>query len=164
MKDIFDTKHVEDTDDFVMECIGAGIKDTINGVKLMVILVTAIIVIMISVLMERSFISKEKSEIALMKAMGFRTGSVIAQHTLRFAIVAATASVIAIALGTPVTKLCIDPVFGITGAINGVDYNIKPVEVCVIYPVIVVAATVLGAFFTALCMKTIKASDTADIG
>ena len=164
MKDIFDTKYVEDTDDFVMECIGAGIKDTINGVKLMVILVTAIIVIMISVLMERSFISKEKSEIALMKAMGFRTGSVIAQHTLRFAIVAVTASVIAIALGTPITKLCIDPVFGITGAINGVDYNIKPVEVCVIYPVIVVAATVLGAFFTALCMKTIKASDTADIG
>ncbi len=164
MRDIFDTKYVEDTDDFVMECIGAGVKDTINGVKLMVILVTAIIVIMISVLMERSFISKEKSEIALMKAMGFRTGSVIAQHTLRFAIVAATASVIAIALGTPVTKLCIDPVFGITGAINGVDYNIKPVEVCVIYPVIVVAATVLGAFFTALCMKTIKASDTADIG
>lgn len=164
MRDIFNTRHVDDTDGYVMACIGAGVKDTINGIKLMVLLITAIIVIMISVLMERSFISKEKSEIALMKAMGFKTGSVIAQHTLRFAIVAVIASVIAIALGTPITKLCIDPVFGITGAINGVDYNIKPLEVCVIYPIVVIAATVLGAALTALYMKKIKASDTADIG
>jgi putative ABC transport system permease protein len=164
MKDIFNTRHVDDTDGYVMACIGAGVKDTINGVKLMVLLITAVIVIMISVLMERSFISKEKSEIALMKAMGFKTGSVIAQHTLRFAIVAVIASIIAIALGTPFTKLCIDPVFGITGAINGVDYNIKPIEVCVIYPIVVIAATVLGAALTALYMKKIKASDTADIG
>jgi putative ABC transport system permease protein len=163
MKDIFNTRHVDDTDGYVMACIGAGVKDTINGIKLMVLLITAIIVIMISVLMERSFISKEKSEIALMKAMGFKTGSVIAQHTLRFAIVAVIASIIAIVLGTPITKLCIDPVFGITGAINGVDYNIKPIEVYVIYPIVVIGATVLGAAFTALYMKKIKASDTADI-
>ena len=163
MRDIFDTQNIEDTDGYVMTCIGEGIKDTINGVKFMVILITAIIIIMISVLMERSFISKEKSEIALMKAMGFRTGSVIAQHTLRFAIVAVISSIVSIALGSTVTKLCIDPIFGITGAINGVDYNIKPVEVCVIYPVIVIAATVLGALLTAISMKKIKASDTSDI-
>jgi putative ABC transport system permease protein len=163
MKDIFSTKYVDDTDDFVMHCIGTDIKDTINGVKLMVILITAVIVIMISVLMERSFISKEKPEIALMKAMGFKTRSVIAQHILRFAIVAAVASVISIALCSPVTKLCINPIFSIMGAINGVEYNIKPVEVYFIYPIIVVAATLTGAFFTAIYMKTIKASDTSDI-
>ena len=163
MKDIFDTKNIDDTDGFVMTCIGAGIKDTINGVKFMVILITFIIIIMISVLMERSFISKERSEIALMKAMGFKTGSVIAQHTLRFAIVAVIASIVSIAFGTPVTKLFIDPIFGITGAINGVEYNIKPIEVCIIYPIVVIGATVLGAALTALYMKKIKASDTADI-
>ena len=163
IKDIFDSKYVYDTDGFVMSCIGENIKDTINGVKIMVVLITVIIILMISVLMERSFISKEKPEIALMKAMGFKTRSVIAQHALRFVIVAAAASLLAVALSTPVTKLCIDPVFSIMGAINGVDYNIKPVEVCVIYPVIVIAAAVLGAFLTALGMKKIKASDTSDI-
>ena len=163
IKNIFDTKYVDDTDGFVMSCIGANIKDTINGIKLMVILITAIIIIMISILMERSFITKEKGEIALMKAMGFRTGSVIAQHSLRFAIVAAVASLLSAALSTPVTRLCINPIFSIMGALNGVDYNIRPVEVYVIYPVIVFAATVAGAFFTALCMKRIKASDTSDI-
>jgi putative ABC transport system permease protein len=87
----------------------------------------------------------------------------VAQHTLRFAIVAAVASVISIALCSPVTKLCINPIFGIMGAINGVDYNIRPVEVCIIYPAIIIAVAVAGAFFTALYMRSIKASDTADI-
>ena len=163
MKDIFGTTYIDDTDGFVMACIGQNVKDTINGVKLMVIIITAIIIILISVLMERSFISKEKPEIALMKAMGFKSRSVVAQHTLRFAIVAAVASVISIALCSPVTKLCINPIFGIMGAINGVDYNIRPVEVCIIYPAIIIAVAVAGAYFTALYMRSIKASDTADI-
>ena len=163
VKDIFDTKYVDDTDGFVMSCIGEGVKDTINGVKVFVLLITVIIVIMISVLMERSFISKEKPEIALMKAMGFKSRSVRRQHTLRFLISAAIAAVLAILLSTPVTKLCIDPIFGIMGALDGVEYNIKPVEVFAVYPVIIAAATVLGAYLTAMYMKTIKASDTSDI-
>ena len=118
---------------------------------------------MISVLIERSFISKEKSEIALMKATGFKTRSIIAQHALRFAIVAAASSVIATALCVPFTKLCVDPIFGIMGAINGVEYNINPVEVCIVYPIIVISATLLGAFLTSIYMKKIKASDTSDI-
>ena len=138
-------------------------KNSINSVKLLVLLITVIIIIMISVLMERSFISKEKSEIALMKAMGFKSGSLVRQHTLRFVISASAASILAILLCLPVTKLCIDPVFGIMGALNGVDYNIKPLEVCVIYPIIIIAATIIGAFLTASYMKTIKASDTSNI-
>ena len=163
MKDIFNSKYVDDSDGFVMACIGANIKETINRVKLMVLLITSVIIILISILMERSFISKEKPEIALMKAMGFSTRSVIAQHTLRFAIVAASASVLSILLSTPVTKLCINPIFGIMGAIDGVDYNIKPLEVYALYPVIIIAVAILGASLTALYMRSIKASDTADI-
>ena len=163
MKSVFNTKYVDDTDGFVSACIGKDVTDTLNSVKLLVIIITAIIIIMISVLMERSLISKEKSEIALMKAMGFNTRSVITQHTLRFVIVAVAASVISAVLSLPVTKLCIDPVFSIMGALNGVDYNLKPVEIYAVYPMIVIISTIAGAFITALYMKTIKASDTSDI-
>lgn len=163
MKDIFNTKYVDDSDGFVSACIGKDVTNTLNSVKLLVIVITAIIIIMISVLMERSLISKEKPEIALMKAMGFNTRSVITQHTLRFVIVAIAASVISAVLSLPVTKLCIDPVFSIMGALNGVDYNLKPVEIYAVYPMIVIISTIAGAFITALYMKTIKASDTSDI-
>ena len=163
IKDIFDTKYVDDTDGFVLSCIGSDIRGTLNSVKYLVIAITTIIVIMISVLMERSFISKEKSEIALMKAMGFRSHSIISQHTVRFTITAIISSIAAALLCLPLTKLTIDPIFGIMGAVNGVDYNFRFTEICVVYPILVIAATLLGAFFTAQYMKTIKASDTADI-
>ena len=146
-----------------MQCIGSDLSGMIDSIKLLVLLITVAIIIMISVLMERSFISKEKSEIALMKAMGFRSGSIIAQHTLRFFIVSVIASALSIALCLPFTKLCIDPIFGIMGAIGGVEYNFRFAEVCVLYPLIVISATILGAFLTAQYMKTVKASDTADI-
>ncbi|MCR5601043.1 MAG: FtsX-like permease family protein [Ruminococcus sp.] len=163
IKDIFGTEFVFDADGFVMQCIGSDVSDMIDSVKLLVLLITVAIIIMISVLMERSFISKEKSEIALMKAMGFRSGSIIAQHTLRFFIVSVIASALSIALCLPFTKLCIDPIFGIMGAVSGVEYNFRFAEVCVLYPIIVISATILGAFLTAQYMKTVKASDTADI-
>ena len=163
IKDIFCTKYVDDTDGFVLSCIGSDIRGTLNSVKYLVIAITTIIVIMISVLMERSFISKEKSEIALMKAMGFRSRSIISQHTVRFTITAIISSIAAALLCLPLTKLTIDPIFGIMGAVNGVDYNFRFTEICVVYPILVIAATLLGAFFTAQYMKTIKASDTADI-
>jgi putative ABC transport system permease protein len=164
IKDIYHTKYVYDSNGFIKECIGESVISTINSVKILILFITAAIIIMITVLMERSFISKEKSEIALMKAMGFKSSSIIAHHTIRFIIVAVLASLISIGLCLPVTKMCIDPIFGIMGAINGVDYLFKPVEVCIVYPLIIIASTVTGALITALYMKTIKASDTADIG
>ena len=73
-----------------------------------------------------------------------------------------SASVLA-ALCLPLTNLAIDPVFGIMGAVEGVEYTIDPLEVFVSYPLIILAATALSAFLTALYTKTVKASDTANI-
>ena len=161
LKDIYDTKNVFNAAEFVKDCTGTS--DTIAAVKNMILIVTLLIVILIAVLMERSFISREKAEIALMKAVGFNNGAVIAHHTARFAIVALISSVIAAALCIPLTKLTIDPIMGIMGAVNGVGYEIRPLEIFVIYPLIILAITILAAFITSLYTKTIKSSDTADI-
>lgn len=161
IKKIFDSKKVFNAEDYVKDCVGAA--DIIASVKNLVLLIVFIIIIMICVLMERSFISKEKSEIALMKAIGFRNGSIIAHHTLRFGIISIIASVIASILCIPVTKLVIDPIFAIMGAVSGVGYEIKRLEIFAVYPIIILAVTVTGAFLTALYTKTIKASDTSNI-
>ncbi len=161
LKELYDTGNVFSAADFVKDCTGAS--DIIAAVKNMVLIITLIVVILIAVLMERSFISREKAEIALMKAIGFRNRSVMAHHTLRFAIVALTASVIAAALCLPLTKLAIDPIMGIMGAVNGVGYEIVPGEIFAVYPVIILAVTILAAFMTSLYTNTIRSSDTADI-
>ena len=95
MKDIFDNENVMDTKGFVNDCMGVG--DTIASVKNLVLALSLIIIILLAVLMERSFISKEKTETALMKAVGFNSGSVILHHTLRFGITVFTAVVFCLA-------------------------------------------------------------------
>ncbi len=61
--------------------------DTIDAVKQMVVVLTFILAVLITMLMERSFIVKEQGETALMKAIGIRNGKIYAYHTLRFAFV-----------------------------------------------------------------------------
>lgn len=161
LKEIFDIEYVYDSRGFVDDC--TGVSGIIADVKNMALIVTLIIIVMIAVLMERSFISKEKAEIALMKAMGFRSSSIIAQHALRFAIAVAIAEIVAAALCLPLTKLIMNPIMGIMGATGSIEYSVSPLEQFVLYPIMILAATALGAALTALYTRRIKASDTADI-
>ena len=161
LKDIFDTKQVFNSADFVKDCTGAA--DTIESVKNLVLFITLVIVVLIAVLMERSFISSEKAEIALMKAIGFSNKSIIWHHTLRFAIVAGIASIVAVLFCYPLTKLAMDPVMSVMGAVSGVGYEIVPFEIFFVYPAIVVAVTIIAAFFTSLFTNTIKSSDASNI-
>ena len=135
----------------------------IDAVKKMSVVLTMILAALITVLMERSFIAKERSEIALMKAIGIRNSKIYGQHTLRFFISAAAAVLIAELLGMPLTKLCFDPIFRSMGLEMGVEYVQNPAEIYAVFPVIVLAATVVSAFFTSLYTRKIKSSDAASI-
>lgn len=161
LKDIFGTDDVTDTAEYVKRTLGAY--DTMALVKNMVLLVVLAIVILVAVLMERSFISSEKTEIALMKAIGISNKSIIWHHTLRFAVVALAASLIAAVLCLPATKLIIDPIFNIMGAISGANYEIVFAEIFLLYPAILVAASIIAAFFTSIYTNTIKSSDASNI-
>lgn len=161
LKVIFDNKNIFDTKGFVKDCMGVG--NTIAAVKNLVLILSLIIIILLAVLMERSFISKERSEIALLKAVGFDSGSVILYHTMRFGITVIIAIVTASALLMPLTKLIIDPIFGMMGAIGNIEYQFNVLEIFGAYPVIIFCVTVLSAALTALYTKAIKSSDTASI-
>ncbi|MBR1422250.1 MAG: FtsX-like permease family protein, partial [Ruminococcus sp.] len=161
LKEIFGTDNVNNSEEFVKDCTRAA--DPIAAVKNMILVIDMILVAMITVLMERSFISKEKSEIALLKAMGFTGRTVMAVHTIRFVIVAIAAAAVAALLCIPLTNLVVDPIFAMMGAIEGVEYSISAVEVFAVYPALILVVTALAALLTSLYTATIKPSDTADI-
>lgn len=140
-----------------------GVTETLKAMKLLVAVLTILLSALITVLMERSFIAKERGEIALLKAIGTRNGKIYAYHVLRFAAVGIIAVIIGEALALPLTHLCIDPLFKMMGMELAVDYVIDPVEMYLGFPAIVFVTTVVSAFFTSLYTKTIKSSDTANI-
>ena len=140
-----------------------GITDTLAMVKSIMVILTVMIAVLVTVLIERSFIAKEQGEIALMKAMGIRKGTIYGYHTLRFLFVGIIAVILGAIFALPLTHLCMDPIFKMMGMELAVDYSINPVEMFLTFPIIVLTTTTLSAFFTALYTRKIKSSDTANM-
>ena len=63
----------------------------------------------------------------------------------------------------PLTHLCIDPIFKMMGMELAVDYVINPVEMYLIFPIVILVSTTVSAFLTSLYTRKIKSSDTANI-
>ena len=160
ISELFECK-VFDASGFVNDC--TGVSQTLGDVKNYLLILSMLIIILISVLMERSFISKEKSEIALLKAMGFKSRDVMITHTLRFMITGIIAVAAAAALCIPLTHLSMDPIFAIMGTDASIKYTLDKLEIFAVIPLMIISATLAGVFFTALYTKTIKAQDTAGI-
>ena len=161
LKSLLETDKVYSTTDYINNF--TGMSDTLNAAKKMMMIITVIVTALIVILMERSFISKEKSEIALMKAVGIPNNSIVAQHTLRFVIVSVIACIVSSAVLMPVSDVMMNWVGNMIGDISGLKCDFDPLEIFVICPVILIGVTVIGSFLTALYTKTIKASDTASI-
>ena len=161
LRDIFQNENICGVREYIDTLTGSS--DTVKSVRNLVLLISLIVIILIAILMERSFISKEKAEIALMKAVGFNNGAVMAQHTVRFLISVILAQILAAALCVPLLRLLIDPIFSSLGASAGIEYQFNALEQFVKYPLIITAAVVISAFLTAIYIGTIKASDTANI-
>lgn len=98
-----------------------------------------------------------------MKAIGTRNGKIYAYHTLRFVFVGGMTVIAAELFALPLTHLFIDPIFKLMGMEIAVDYVINPLEMLLVFPLVILAATTTGAFLTSLHTKQIKSLDTANI-
>ncbi|WP_294472359.1 FtsX-like permease family protein [uncultured Ruminococcus sp.] len=159
IKELLDTEQVYTISEMIARF--TGISDTLNTIKYMMIVLTVIVTAMITVLMERSFISKEKSEIALMKAIGISDGSIIAQHTLRFVIVSIAACILSSIVLMPLSDLLMNRVCLLIGDVAGMNCTFNGAEVFAAAPALLITMTVISAWLTALYTKTITSSDTA---
>ncbi len=160
IKELMDVTSVMNATEYCVDCV--SVVPTMEAVQLLLLAITIVVVILVTVLVERSFISDEKSQIALLKAIGFRNGTIISWNTLRFGIVALIAAILAAAASIPMTKLCITPIFGMMGA-SKIKFNIDPLQIFLLYPSIIFAVTIISAFLTSLYTRKIKSSDTANI-
>ena len=160
IKEFLDTEDVFNSADYCAKNI--GVVETMEAVQYLLLAITIIVVILVTILMEVSFVTDEKGQIALLKAIGFNDNQIIKWHVYRFGLVALIVEILAVILAKPVTVLWCNPIFGMMGA-NKINYYINPVKVFLIYPGIVFVVTIIIALLTALSTKKIKSSDTANI-
>lgn len=161
IKDIFNTKMVYTPGEYLDGII--GITESIKGIEKIVMTVSVLILAFIAVLMEYSFVLKERGEIAVMKSIGFKSKDIIKIHILRFLLTIFVSILISFVMIIPVTKLMVGPIFGMMGASYGIDYKIIPLEVFVIYPLIMAAATLISVGFTSLRIRAVKTAEVTRI-
>ena len=143
--------------EYVDYCVG-GVGGVMDGVSVLLLPIIILIDILVAVLMEKSFLTKERGEIAMLKAIGFKTGSIILWQTIRVAIVMIMAALLSIALSDPIGKLSTGGLFQMMGAKN-VIFDTNVLQTCVIFPLIILAATVFSVFLTALSVRKVSSNE-----
>ena len=134
----------------------------LDDTKFAVLLVVILINILVAVLMEKSFLTKERGEIACLKAIGFKNSSIVKWQTLRVFIILMISTVIAMALNTPVCQLSAGAVFKMMGA-KKIIFDPNILESYVIYPTIVIVSTLAGVFLCALSVRHISSNEINSI-
>ncbi len=155
--------------DYEVKTAGEYVDDVVNGVaaymsdtKLLIVLVVLLINILVAVLMEKSFLTKERGEIAMLKAVGFSNGAIMVWQVLRIGIVMALATGIAILLCNPVSQISSGAIFRMMGA-KSIIFDVNVLESYIFYPIIVLAVTVVGVFLTTLSIRKINSSEINSI-
>ena len=158
VKEVLGAEKVQNAADFCKDTMGAA--DTMVTVQNLLLLITLLVVILVTILMERSFVADEKSQIAILKAVGFRNKSIIKWHVIRFGICTVIAVVAAVICSIPMTYLCITPIFRMMGLVK-VSFDFDVLKLAA-YTGIVLVFTLLMAWITAQATRRVKSSDTAN--
>lgn len=134
----------------------------INGVQNIIIAVVLIINLLVAVLMEKTFLTKEKGEIGMLKSIGFRDSDIIIWQVLRIGIVLVISTVLAALLSGPAAQLSSGKIFEMMGT-SHIDFEVKPLQVYVFYPLLLLAVTLAASVLTALPVRKISAQETNNI-
>lgn len=147
--------------EYMNELMG-GMSGQIGGVVDIILLVVISINILVSVLMVKTFITKEKGEIGMLKCIGFNDTSIILWQTIRIGIIMLISTVLGAIISNPISLISSAKVFEFMGA-SKVEFVIKPLEVYVFYPILIFTLTTFACAVTALQIKKISAQETNNI-
>lgn len=161
LKDIYKDSEILTADEYISNMIG-GAASQLDYVKYMILAVIICINVLVTVLMVKSYIAKEKNQIAVMKAVGFKNSKVCLWQTLRIGIILLISIILGSILSKPLTDLTAGQIFKIMGLY---EFNcvINPLDNYFVYPVILLLFTATAAFLAALQTNKITAKDAAGI-
>lgn len=142
-----------DAKDFVSRSTG-GVINQFQSLKVLLLILVMIINILVTVLMVKSFISKEKGEIAIMKSIGFKNISIIMWQTFRIGLIMLLSTMMGTILSTPLNSISGAKIFELLG-LTQVEFEINPIEIYIVYPLIFLAGTVVATFITSLGVRKI---------
>lgn len=112
-----------------------------------------LLIMLITMMMEKLFIVREKGETAMLKSIGFRVRDIRLWHVLRMLFVALGALIIAVPVSLLSNCFVLKPIFGIMGA--EVDIQVVAWKVYGVFPAVLLAGIIVAAVLASRSMKKI---------
>jgi putative ABC transport system permease protein len=110
---------------------------------------------LITILMMQMFASKERTEIAMLKSIGFKNKSIKIWQVLRILIILSGSLILGISISYPFTVLTMGPIFNYMGA-SSIQFTILWRDVLIKYPLIIFSITTMVAIFSIGNVEKVK--------
>lgn len=161
VSDIVEQSTVMTVVEFVDSLIG-DISSRLVSLKFLILLVVVIIIVLVVVLMQKMFLLKERGQISLLKAIGFNNISIIKWQTKRIAVVLISGIILGLITMLPFSQLTSGEVFKLMGA-SHIDFVINPIEIYIVYPVVITVVTLIICVLTMLSVRYIHSNNMNNI-
>lgn len=157
VEDIFPDYKVSTASEYVSDMI--GVMDQMDALQFLVTVLVLVINVLITVLMVKTFITKERGEIAMLKSIGFADRTIRGWQSMRIVCVLAVAILTGTLLSRILGPVTIGAIFSAMGA-TSIRLVSNPLETYVAYPLLLLAVTGGAAY---LCAAEVKKVDTKEI-
>lgn len=161
LEELFSDCKIYTAGEYIGYMIG-DVAEQIRSIKQLILIIVICINVLVTVLMVKSFLTKEKGEIAMLKSLGFHSQSLIIWQSFRIGIILFLAILIGILISSPISKITVGNIFQMMG-LQTIEFDIVFFEVFVIYPFILLFCTGFAAFLTAFGVRKISAFQVSTI-
>lgn len=151
---IFPGYKISTGSEYLSNMIG-GVLDQMGALQILLSGVVLSINLLITVLMMKTLMTKERGEIAMLKSIGFSDKTLKGWQSMRILLILGVAIFLGTLLSGPLSHMTLGPVFGMMG-MPGIKLLTRPFEAYVIYPVIMLTVTGAAAYLCAGAIRKVE--------
>ncbi len=164
LKEILDEKLPQyswmTSDEIVSDQVGS-IKGTMEDMQLPMTILLCALIMLVCVFMTKLFIVREKSQIAMLKSIGFANTSIRLWIVLRMIWVVIASMIISIPISVISNQIILEPLFGIMGA--EVQIQVDVLKSYFIYPFVLLFGIILATIWATGSVSKITTKDMINV-
>lgn len=154
IKPLFPDAKIESATSYIQRQIGS-ISEQMNSLKILILVIVITINILVVVLMQKMFLIRERRQMGMLKAIGFSNSAIISWQTKRIMLILFLGIVLGTVTATPFSQITSGQVFKMMGA-SKIVFEIRPLEVYVMYPIVLFVATVIACVIVMLRVRRVS--------
>lgn len=134
-----------------------SVKSTLRAIQLPMTLMLCVLIMLISLLMMKLFIVREKGQLAMLKSIGYHNRYIRSWLVMRMVWVVLFSMIFAVPLSMLSNRFVLRSIFAIMGA--ELQIQVDPLKAYVVYPSMLLIGIIMATVFATGSVKKIQAAD-----